>query len=110
MDTTPDAVNRIAPTNRHGGAWVLFGEDEYRVPAINYAVFVDMQAEVNALKDLKEMPTSAQMATLEKIIHRALQRNYPDMTLAMVSDMLDLSSAQAALVAAMGAFVPPART
>jgi len=62
------------------------------VPPLSLRDIQDMQEEVEGLKDMTERPTAGQLASVSRIILRALQRNYPNMTTDDLDGMLDLGN------------------
>lgn len=92
---------RIEPKRSRGGEWVVFGDEEYRVPPLAFRALQELADEVAGLQAMGAKPTVEQMTTIEKIVHSALSRNYPEMTLAEVSDMLDVGNYEKVLGAAL---------
>src|SRR4051812_17617735 len=96
-----DSKTRIEPKRSRGGEWVAFGDEEYRVPPLAFRALQELADEVAGLQSMGSKPTTEQMTTIEKIVHSALSRNYPEMTLAEVSDMLDVGNYEHVLGAAL---------
>lgn len=81
---------------------------EYTVPPLTLGAIQELQSEVEKLAD----PTvggSERFDGMAKIVHRAMLRNYPDLTIERVkNELLDMGNVFAATNAVMGAsgFVP----
>jgi hypothetical protein len=97
-----EQLKRIEPQRNRGGEWVAFGDEEYRVPPLGFGALRDLAPEIEGLKTIVgSVPSAEQMVTVEKIIHRAMQRNYPDLALEAISDMLDVGNYERVLSAAL---------
>lgn len=92
---------KVPPEKNRGGRWVSFGDEQYRVPPLNFRAVVDLQDEVEALRGMGSKPNPQQMATMTKIVHAALSRNYPKLTPADVEDMMDIGNYQELLNAVL---------
>ena len=90
-DNLDPAPVQVPVVKNRGGEWVRFGDEMYRVPPLSFRSLQELADEVEGLKDMVR-PTAAQMTTIEKIVHSALVRNYPAMTVAEVSDMMDVGN------------------
>lgn len=95
-------MDRIAPTKRRGGAWVQLGEEEYQIPPLNLAAVIELQPLIESLSGVTGVPTTEQIGAMTAILHRAIQRNYPDMTADDVAEMLDIANYAAVMSAALG--------
>jgi hypothetical protein len=87
----PDA-KKIEPVLNRGGRWVTMGAEQYRIPALGFRSIIDLQERVEALASMGARPTVEQMDTVATIVHAAMKRNYPDITVESVADMLDLEN------------------
>jgi hypothetical protein len=86
------------------GAAVQMNGEQWVVPPLNLRLlrkFETAIAEIN--RDFQD-PTKqiAVMAKLAEIAHAALQRNYPDVTLEQVEDMVDMGNAAIVLGTVLG--------
>jgi len=89
-----DDVKRVEPARSRGGKWVRIGDEEYKVPALALLAIQELQAEVPKLASIRGIPSAEQMGVVFKIIHAALARNYPDLKVKDVEEMIDLSNFQ----------------
>lgn len=99
-DNLDPAPVQVPVVKNRGGQWVRFGDEMYRIPPLSFRSLQELAEEVEGLKDMVR-PTAAQMLTIERIVHAALVRNYPDMKLADVSDMMDVGNYEEVLSAAL---------
>lgn len=99
-DNLDPAPVQVPVVKNRGGEWVRFGDEMYRVPPLSFRSLQELADEVEGLQNMTR-PTPAQMTTIEKIVHAALVRNYPDMTLTTVSDMMDVGNYEQVLSAAL---------
>jgi hypothetical protein len=98
-----EALPRVQPTGKRGGRWIPIGDQEYRVPALSFGQLEDLQEVIEPLRQgVVGMPTKAQMGAVQTVVHWALQRNYPELTLEEVGGMLDLSNYSEVFGAVMG--------
>ncbi len=102
-----DEAKKIQPARNRGGEWVQVGDEVYRIPPLAFRHVQELQEEVTGLAVMGTRPTADQMKTVTKIVHSAMQRNYPELTVDQVDDMLDLGNYQQVLgaVLAIGGFV-----
>lgn len=96
-----DEAKRIEPLTHRGGSWVRFGEEEYRVPPLAFRSLQELAPQVETLKTMGAMPQAEHMDAIEKIVHAAIVRNYPSLTVADVSSMLDIGNFQDVLAACL---------
>lgn len=92
---------RVPPERSRGGVWVTLGDEQYRIPPLAFRSVQDLADEVAGLANMGTRPTPEQMATVSKIVHAALLRNYPSMPITQVDDMLDIGNYQAVLSAVL---------
>lgn len=97
-DTLP---TRIPPQNKRGGAWITLGDEAYRIPPMAFGDVVELQDDVATLQSMAGRPTAAHMAVVGKIVHTAMIRNYPALTVEEVCAMLDLGNYQEVLDAVL---------
>lgn len=84
------------------GAPVKMGGKEWVVPALSFGQLRRLMPQINSLAGFVGVPSDEQIDGMGAIIHAALSRNYPEVTLEEVIDMLDLSNAANVLMAVMG--------
>lgn len=96
-----EEATRIEPQNRRGGEWVQLGLDLYRIPPLAFASVVELQSDVEGLRDMGDRPTPQQMSVVARIVHSAMARNYPSLKIDEVLDMLDLGNYQDVLAAVL---------
>lgn len=99
-DNFDPAPVQVPVVKNRGGSWVRFGDEMYRVPPLSFRSLQELAEEVEGLQGMVR-PTAAQMTTIEKIVHAALVRNYPDLTLLTVADMIDVGNYEEVLSAAL---------
>jgi hypothetical protein len=92
MSDDNDEIQKVQPTGKRGGKWVTLGLEAYRIPALGFAAIADLQDDVESLRDMGGRPSPEHMKVVAKIVHAAMLRNYPEMTVAEVEDMLDLDN------------------
>ena len=94
-----EQVKRVAPTAAkcRGGQWVTLGDEAYRIPPLGFMAIQDLADEVQGLAQMGARPTPAQMVTVAKIVHAAIKRNYPDMSVEELGEMLDIGNYQRVL-------------
>jgi len=85
---------RVPPERSRGGEWVTLGDEAYRIPPLAFRAVQELQDEVAGLAEMGSRPTPEQMGTVVKIVHSAMARNYPSLTMENVDDMLDLGNYQ----------------
>lgn len=83
------------------GVTVEMGGEEWVIPPLTLGAIEDMQEELSALATLDP---KAQFAAMATVIHTAMQRNYPDLTLDRLKrDLLDMGNIFEVTDAVMGA-------
>jgi hypothetical protein len=97
----PDEVVRVPTEKNRGGIWVRIGDEEYRVAALGFRALQDLAEDVATLQNMGQMPTREQMEVVIRIVHAAMLRNYPSMSMETVADMLDLANFEKILNAVM---------
>lgn len=101
MEDQTETLARIPPKKNRGGVWVPFGDEEYKVPPLGLLGVQELLDDIPKLQGIKGVPTPAQMQMVATIVHKAMRRNYPDMSVEEVAEMLDLANFQSALDAVM---------
>jgi hypothetical protein len=100
-DTGDKPPVRVPPEKNRGGEWVTLGDEQYRIPPLAFRAVQELAEEVDGLRNMGTRPTAAQMATVSKIVHEAMKRNYPSMPITQVDDMLDIGNYQRVLGAVL---------
>lgn len=87
------------------GVLINLGGQALIVPPLNFKALKALQSKFSTLNSLKvgSVPTADQMDVSMEIIHAAIVRNYPDVTLEQVQDWVDLININEILPAIMGA-------
>lgn len=86
-------VTRLEPSPDKGGQWVLLGDTEYKVPPLNFSAvkrFLPQLSQLGSASLTTLDPTK--MELVAELAHCALKRNYPQLTLEEVEELLDLSN------------------
>ena len=83
------------------GAEVSMGGYTWVVPALTFGQLKKLDADLMAINTLS-IGDKKSLEACARIIHAALSRNYADLTVANVSDILDLRNARLALGAVTG--------
>jgi hypothetical protein len=84
------------------GISMKMGGQEYIVPPLSIKGFRETKGQIEALKDVASGMTDEQIDNVVKIIHCALCRNYPDLTLDQTEEMVDLGNMGSLVNAIMG--------
>lgn len=84
------------------GTKIKLGGKDYNVPPLNFKRLRQLNEEINLLSSVNGSPTNEQMDAMIKVVHSALERNYPNITLEDVEDKLDLANAGTVIRAIMG--------
>lgn len=96
-----DEVKRVEPQKNRGGEWVRLGDELYRIPPLAFRSVVELQDDVAGLREMGARPSPEQMNVVARIVHSAMARNYPALTIEEVLDMLDLGNYQEVLSAVL---------
>lgn len=96
-----EGVERKLPTNKRGGRWIVLGAEEYQIPPLSFRSIQELKDDVEMLSSVVGVPTPEQRAAVARIIHASIARNYPELTLDNVEDMLDIGNMQTVLEAVM---------
>lgn len=94
MTTSDLAVplRRVNPAVDRGGEWVALGGEEYKIPPLNFRALRELQSRLAAIGSIQGIPTETQMMTVVEVVHAALKRNYPDITVELVEDLVDVGN------------------
>jgi hypothetical protein len=97
-----DEIRRIQPELRRGGKWTVIGLDEYRIPPLGFEELKDFEDDIRALREMQGgLPTKAQMGIISRMVHAALARNYPKLTIEDVRPMIDVGNCQRLIATVM---------
>jgi hypothetical protein len=99
-----DTIFRYMPATRRGGTWVRFGLEEFRLPALGLHEVQELDGDVKLLDGMERgaSPTREQWAAAHRIIWASMRRNYPDIEVADVVPLIDLSNVNQVLNAIFG--------
>ena len=89
-------------TVKYDGQRVLIAGEEYVVPALSYGQLKQLKPEFKVIAAKNEGLDSNQHEAVLTIIHAALSRNYPDLSLDDVGEMVDLRNGPKLLTIVMG--------
>ena len=84
------------------GAPVKMGGKEWVVPALSLGQIKRLAPKIEGLATLSNMLTADQVTNVCEIVHAALKRNYPELTLEEVEDMVDMANMRAVIQTVMG--------
>jgi hypothetical protein len=87
------------------GVKISAGGKDFTVPPLNFRSIRALEADIKELAEIQPgaAMTGRQIDTVVKIIHTALTRNYPELTVAEVEDILDLGNCFKIISAILGA-------
>jgi hypothetical protein len=74
------------------GVRVKLGGAEYIVPPLSLRSLKKLGKKIQELSNINSVPTEEQTDALLEVIHAALVRNYPDITLDDLADLVDLGN------------------
>jgi hypothetical protein len=84
------------------GIKIVLGGHEFVAPPLPLKVFRVHPEWFAALENTSGLPTPESVGIMTGIVHSALVRNYPGLTLEELEDMLDIVSMPLAMAAVMG--------
>lgn len=87
------------------GKAVTVGEMEWIIPPLNFASLQTFEADLAEISGIESTPAVERFKLMRKavpIIHAALKRNYKDITIDEVSELLDLTNFATIFQAVMG--------
>ena len=84
------------------GVDINLGGIVYTVPPLSFKQLRILQPKLDILQQIGNMPSDDQLAVVSEIVHMALSRNYPDITLDQVNENLDLGNMKKVLPAILG--------
>lgn len=86
------------------GIEVKLGEKSYIVPPLNFKALKTIQPIIDRIGNMKASKlTISQMDDVIAVIHAAIQRNYPEVTVGYLEEVVDLGNAGKLLMSIMGA-------
>ena len=83
------------------GIPLTLGGDDFIIPPLNFAALKKLQPVIESLATISSSLEGNQIDAITQIVHSAMSRNYPDITLEKVMDILDLGNAPTILAAIM---------
>jgi hypothetical protein len=83
------------------GAMVAMGGQQWTVPPLTLGQLRRLMPKVQQLTEIGSTMGETQIAVLVEIVATALQRNYPDMSVETVENLIDLGNAGAVLNAVL---------
>ena len=84
------------------GALVKMGGKEWTVPALTFKQVRTLLPKLTTIPANAVELNKEQMEIVTEVTHAAVSRNYPELTVDDVEDMLDLRNVQVILLAVMG--------
>ena len=93
----------MTQATKHEGVSVSMGGKAWVVPALSFGQLKRLGPKIASLSAVKGVPTDAQMDVVCEIVQAALLRNYPEIQLAEIEEMIDLRNAESVILAVMGA-------
>jgi len=85
------------------GVKLTLGGREFVVPPLSFKALRELTPRWPELTGMGDVPTGEQIDVVLGVVHSALIRNYPDLTLEDLEDLVDLGNLPKCLMAAMGA-------
>jgi hypothetical protein len=86
-------------TGKIPGIIISMGGEDFVVPPLNLGQLRRLMPKVRQMAEIGSSMDEAQINALIEVVTAALQRNYPEMTIVQVEDMLDLGNAREVLTA-----------
>jgi hypothetical protein len=83
-----DELSQVEPQKKRGGEWVTFGLEQYRIPPLSFGALKELAPKFE-LAQQDDAPADQRFDAVLDVVTLALQRNYPGMTKADVSDLID---------------------
>jgi hypothetical protein len=83
------------------GVAISMGGREWTIPPLTLGQLRRLMPKVRELSNINTQIGETQIGVLVEIVFAALQRNYPDITIEMVEDLLDLGNAAPVLNAVL---------
>lgn len=84
------------------GVKVLMAGQEYILPPLTLGSLKRLGNKLNTLGSLQSIPNEEQCQVMCELVHASLVRNYPDVTIDTLYDMLDLGNLSHVFQAVLG--------
>ena len=84
------------------GETIVIRGNEYVIPGMSFAQLEANAEDIDKIMTAKDEDMMKMLGVTSKIVHLAMGRNYPDLTLDEVKDMLDMRNMQKIIQAIMG--------
>ena len=84
------------------GVKIRMGGQDWIVPALNLFQMEKYEDAISSLSSLGTAATKSQRDTMIEIVHAAMSRNYKDVTLDQVKDLIDMNNLVLVVQAVMG--------
>lgn len=81
------------------GTKVNLGGRDFTVPPLNLKALRRLAPTISALADMADVPTPEQVGQIAEVVHAAVVRNYPEITVDEMEELLDLGNIKAVLQA-----------
>lgn len=81
------------------GTQIKLGDTEYMVPTLNFDALQEREADIAVMLAIAGIPKKPEVQAFVRVVHAALARNYPDLTVEQVAKVVDLSNFTALLKA-----------
>ncbi len=81
---------------------VKLGGKEFEVLPLSFKAVRQLKPQLTQLANMDSVPTDEQITAITDIVHRALSRNYPDITRDEIEDLIDLGNVRHVIPAIMG--------
>jgi hypothetical protein len=92
----------MSQTQLIDGTTVKMGGRDWVVPALSLGQIRRLATKIEGLATISNMLTGDQVSNVCEIVHAALSRNYPDLTLEQVEDMVDMGNMRQVIQTVMG--------
>ncbi len=98
-----DAPARREPERKRGGVWVTIGDEQFRIPPLSLLGLQELKDELVTARSIVGITlTPEQHLAVARVVHCALARNYPSISLEEVREMLDLGNFRQVFDATLG--------
>jgi len=84
------------------GVRLNLGGREYVVPPLNFAALRRLEHDIQTVQGLSGIPTGEAIDAVVRIAHAAISRNYPDITVEDMAELIDMGNITHVLNAVMG--------
>lgn len=93
MDVIPEEL-KVAPKDQFcDGVWVrMGGRRYYLIPALSFRALKKSQPQLAKLNAMLGIPDAEQIDNLIQIAHAAMVRNYPEMKMDELEDLIDMTN------------------